>query len=155
MFNLEANKVKESNGISSASSDVTPDTEDAPEIKSTSKSSDAKCSFTDKTINFEMHPEEVDSGIDSNHAKGNDESTDGVKADDDSPLESNPSTPSEEVSESTKAKKINPYASGPPWQQLLSLPPQQILVIERMHSGARRFVVLDFGAPVLLTGLFN
>lgn len=41
---------------------------------------------------------------------------------------------------------------GAPWQQLLSLPPQQMLVIERMHSGARRFVVLDFGAPVLLTG---
>lgn len=41
---------------------------------------------------------------------------------------------------------------GAPWQQLLSLPPQQMLVIERMHSGARRFVVLDFGSPVLLTG---
>lgn len=42
---------------------------------------------------------------------------------------------------------------GTPWQQLLSLPPQQMLVIERMHSGARRFVVLDFGAPILLTGM--
>lgn len=40
-----------------------------------------------------------------------------------------------------------------PWQQLLTMPPQQMLVIERMHSGARRFVVLDFGAPVLLTDL--
>ncbi|XP_065342145.1 baculoviral IAP repeat-containing protein 6 isoform X6 [Cloeon dipterum] len=41
-----------------------------------------------------------------------------------------------------------------PWQQLLSPPTQQTLVIERMHSGARRFVVLDFGANVALTDLF-
>ncbi|XP_059477801.1 baculoviral IAP repeat-containing protein 6 [Neocloeon triangulifer] len=41
-----------------------------------------------------------------------------------------------------------------PWQQLLSPPTQQTLVIERMHSGARRFVVLDFGATVALTDLF-
>ncbi|XP_075222220.1 BIR repeat containing ubiquitin-conjugating enzyme isoform X2 [Lycorma delicatula] len=39
------------------------------------------------------------------------------------------------------------------WQQLLMAPAQQMLVIERMHSGARRFVVLDLGAPVLLTDL--
>lgn len=32
-------------------------------------------------------------------------------------------------------------------------PPQQAIVIDRMHSGARRFVVLDFGAPVLLTDM--
>ncbi len=36
-------------------------------------------------------------------------------------------------------------------QPLLQPPPPQVLVIERMHSGARRFVVLDFGKPVLLT----
>jgi baculoviral IAP repeat-containing protein 6 len=41
-----------------------------------------------------------------------------------------------------------------PWQQLLSPPAQQTLVIERMHSGARRFVVLDFGASVALTDLY-
>lgn len=41
-----------------------------------------------------------------------------------------------------------------PWQQLLSPPTQQTLVIERMHSGARRFVVLDFGTTVALTDLF-
>lgn len=29
-----------------------------------------------------------------------------------------------------------------------------MLVVERMHSGARRFVVLDLGYPVLLTDLF-
>lgn len=40
-----------------------------------------------------------------------------------------------------------------PWQQLLVPPPQQTVVIERMHSGARRFVVLDFGAPVMLTDM--
>jgi baculoviral IAP repeat-containing protein 6 len=40
-----------------------------------------------------------------------------------------------------------------PWQRLLVMPPQHMLVIERMHSGARRFVVLDFGNPVLLTDL--
>lgn len=38
-----------------------------------------------------------------------------------------------------------------PWQQLLVLPPQQVIVVERMHSGARRFVTLDFGQPILLT----
>lgn len=40
-----------------------------------------------------------------------------------------------------------------PWQQMMYVPPQQALVIDRMHSGARRFVVLDFGAPILLTDL--
>lgn len=38
-----------------------------------------------------------------------------------------------------------------PWQQLLTTPPQQVIVVERMHSGARRYVTLDFGQPVLLT----
>lgn len=33
------------------------------------------------------------------------------------------------------------------------MPPQHMLLIERMHSGARRFVVLDFGSPILLTDL--
>ncbi|XP_063984704.1 baculoviral IAP repeat-containing protein 6 isoform X2 [Diachasmimorpha longicaudata] len=40
-----------------------------------------------------------------------------------------------------------------PWGRLLCWPSQQVLVVERMHSGARRFVTLDFGAPVLLTDL--
>ncbi|XP_033217381.1 baculoviral IAP repeat-containing protein 6 isoform X2 [Belonocnema kinseyi] len=40
-----------------------------------------------------------------------------------------------------------------PWGRLLCWPPQQALVVERMHSGARRFVILDFGSPVLLTDL--
>ncbi|ELT93547.1 hypothetical protein CAPTEDRAFT_223860 [Capitella teleta] len=34
---------------------------------------------------------------------------------------------------------------------LFQSPPSQALVIERMHAGARRFVVLDFEHPVLLT----
>lgn len=38
-----------------------------------------------------------------------------------------------------------------PWQHLLLTPPHQVVVVERMHSGARRYVVLDFGHPVLLT----
>ncbi|XP_026296613.1 baculoviral IAP repeat-containing protein 6 isoform X3 [Apis mellifera] len=40
-----------------------------------------------------------------------------------------------------------------PWARLLCWPPQQALVVDRMHSGARRFVILDFGSPVLLTDL--
>ncbi|XP_076756528.1 BIR repeat containing ubiquitin-conjugating enzyme isoform X2 [Xylocopa sonorina] len=40
-----------------------------------------------------------------------------------------------------------------PWGRLLCWPPQQALVVDRMHSGARRFVILDFGSPVLLTDL--
>ena len=43
------------------------------------------------------------------------------------------------------------YASA--WQQLLSLPSQQFVVMERMYSGSKRFVVLDFGSPVFLTDI--
>ena len=39
-----------------------------------------------------------------------------------------------------------------PWHHLLAPPAHHTLVIDRMHSGARRFVVIDFGAPILLTG---
>ncbi|XP_059157271.1 baculoviral IAP repeat-containing protein 6-like isoform X2 [Physella acuta] len=39
----------------------------------------------------------------------------------------------------------------PQIQGLLQAPPPQVLVIERMHSGARRFVTLDFGKPIVLT----
>lgn len=42
-------------------------------------------------------------------------------------------------------------SSALPWQHLLLTPPHQVVVVERMHSGARRYVVLDFGHPVLLT----
>ncbi|XP_076225750.1 BIR repeat containing ubiquitin-conjugating enzyme isoform X2 [Nomia melanderi] len=40
-----------------------------------------------------------------------------------------------------------------PWGRLLCWPPQQALVVDRLHSGARRFVILDFGSPILLTDL--
>ncbi|XP_026479187.1 baculoviral IAP repeat-containing protein 6-like [Ctenocephalides felis] len=40
-----------------------------------------------------------------------------------------------------------------PWSRLLTPPGQQAIVIARMHSCARRFVILDFGRPVLLTDL--
>ncbi|GFO34551.1 baculoviral iap repeat-containing protein 6, partial [Plakobranchus ocellatus] len=39
----------------------------------------------------------------------------------------------------------------PQMQGLLQSPPPQVLVIERMHSGARRFVTLDFGKRIVLT----
>ncbi|XP_041353670.1 baculoviral IAP repeat-containing protein 6-like isoform X2 [Gigantopelta aegis] len=44
-----------------------------------------------------------------------------------------------------------PKSSLPFPQTLLQAPPPQVLVIERMHSGARRFVTLDFGKPIILT----
>lgn len=40
-----------------------------------------------------------------------------------------------------------------PWHKLLSLPQKQMIVIDRMHSGARRYVTLDFGQHVVLTDL--
>ncbi|XP_039282031.1 baculoviral IAP repeat-containing protein 6 isoform X3 [Nilaparvata lugens] len=55
------------------------------------------------------------------------------------------------ASETNKA--INELDGPLSWQQLLTAPAQQMLVIERMHSGARRFVVLDLGCVVLLTDL--
>lgn len=42
-----------------------------------------------------------------------------------------------------------------PWHKLLSLPQKQMMVVERMHSGTRRFVILDFGSPILLTDLVS
>lgn len=41
-----------------------------------------------------------------------------------------------------------------PFQQFLFPPPKQVVVVERMHSGARRFITLDFGKPILLTDIF-
>ncbi|KAJ8250600.1 hypothetical protein COCON_G00225220 [Conger conger] len=56
---------------------------------------------------------------------------------------------------SSKAKP-NPMGSGlalaiSQASHFLQPPPHQSIIIERMHSGARRFVTLDFGRPVLLT----
>ncbi|RZB38740.1 baculoviral IAP repeat-containing protein 6 [Asbolus verrucosus] len=47
----------------------------------------------------------------------------------------------------------SPSSNSLPWQHLLVTPPQQVIVVERMHSGARRYVTLDFGQPVLLTDI--
>lgn len=50
-----------------------------------------------------------------------------------------------------RAEEILSPNNSLPWPQLLLSPTQQVIVVERMHSGARRFVTLDFGQPVLLT----
>lgn len=52
-----------------------------------------------------------------------------------------------------KSEEMIPPNKPLPWQQLLMAAPQQVMVVERMHSGARRFVILDFGQPILLTDL--
>lgn len=44
---------------------------------------------------------------------------------------------------------------GIPWATLVTRPPQHTLVVERMHSGARRYIVLDFGHLVRLTDLVS
>lgn len=38
-----------------------------------------------------------------------------------------------------------------PWHKFLTTPAKQMIVVDRMHSGARRQVTLDFGYPILLT----
>ncbi|MBZ3871877.1 Baculoviral IAP repeat-containing protein 6 [Sciurus carolinensis] len=52
--------------------------------------------------------------------------------------------------------RMNPLGSGLALaishaSHFLQPPPHQSIIIERMHSGARRFVTLDFGRPILLT----
>uniref|UniRef100_H2L8M7 Baculoviral IAP repeat containing 6 n=1 Tax=Oryzias latipes TaxID=8090 RepID=H2L8M7_ORYLA len=56
----------------------------------------------------------------------------------------------------THKSKPSPMGSGlalaiSQASHFLQPPPHQSIIIERMHSGARRFVTLDFGHPVLLT----
>ncbi|XP_070137301.1 dual E2 ubiquitin-conjugating enzyme/E3 ubiquitin-protein ligase BIRC6 isoform X1 [Drosophila bipectinata] len=58
-------------------------------------------------------------------------------------------TESEKVLELLSANPCPPIA----WHKLITPPPKQMIVIDRMHSGARRFVVLDFGQHILLTDL--
>lgn len=62
----------------------------------------------------------------------------------------------------TLAHKIQEFVShnqddgtALPWHKLLSMPAKQMIVIDRMHSGARRYVVLDFGAPIILTDVVS
>lgn len=44
---------------------------------------------------------------------------------------------------------------GIPWAALVTRPPQLTLLVERMHSGARRYIVLDFGHTVRLTDVVS
>uniref|UniRef100_A0A8B9PJH6 Dual E2 ubiquitin-conjugating enzyme/E3 ubiquitin-protein ligase BIRC6 n=1 Tax=Apteryx owenii TaxID=8824 RepID=A0A8B9PJH6_APTOW len=57
---------------------------------------------------------------------------------------------------SASKSRTNPLGSGLALaishaSHFLQPPPHQSIIIERMHSGARRFVTLDFGRPILLT----
>ncbi|CRK88840.1 CLUMA_CG002660, isoform A [Clunio marinus] len=52
------------------------------------------------------------------------------------------------IEETNKEDSSNPIL---PWHKLLSTPAKQMIVVDRMHSGARRQVTLDFGYPILLT----
>lgn len=42
-----------------------------------------------------------------------------------------------------------------PWHKMLTTPSKQVIVVDRMHSGAKRQVTLDFGYPVLLTDVVS
>ncbi|KFQ24273.1 Baculoviral IAP repeat-containing protein 6, partial [Merops nubicus] len=60
------------------------------------------------------------------------------------------------LNKSTSKSRTNPLGSGLALaishaSHFLQPPPHQSIIIERMHSGARRFVTLDFGRPILLT----
>lgn len=66
--------------------------------------------------------------------------------------------PTAEKLKSTLSNKLQEFASDNaddgssiPWHKLLSLPPKQMIVVDRMHSGARRYITLDFGSPIILT----
>lgn len=52
------------------------------------------------------------------------------------------------IEETNKEDSLGPIL---PWHKLLSSPAKQMIVVDRMHSGARRQVTLDFGYPILLT----
>ena len=52
------------------------------------------------------------------------------------------------IEETNKEDSSNPIL---PWHKLLSTPAKQMIVVDRMHSGARRQVTLDFGQPIVLT----
>ncbi|KAL1493780.1 hypothetical protein ABEB36_009469 [Hypothenemus hampei] len=55
------------------------------------------------------------------------------------------------VHQSPQPNTSNNNISDLPWQQLLMAPAKQVIVVERMHSGARRHVILDFGESISLT----
>lgn len=55
----------------------------------------------------------------------------------------------------TEGGNCEDYNSIFSWHKLLSVPPKQMVVVDRIHSGARRYVVIDFGSPVLLTDMVS
>lgn len=57
------------------------------------------------------------------------------------------------IDETNKEEENGSYIL--PWHKLLSTPAKQMIVVDRMHSGARRQVTLDFGYAVLLTDLVS
>lgn len=62
---------------------------------------------------------------------------------------------SKRISEFLNENMCDDGAELMPWHKLLTLPPKQMIVVDRMHSGARRFVTLDFGQPVMLTDVVS
>uniref|UniRef100_A0A914XHT9 UBC core domain-containing protein n=1 Tax=Plectus sambesii TaxID=2011161 RepID=A0A914XHT9_9BILA len=56
---------------------------------------------------------------------------------------------SNDAKESTNALNTSSISLMP--QDLLKPPPAQMLCVDRMNAGARKFVVLDFGVPIMLT----
>lgn len=167
--NKDIDGKEETSTISSSSSDATPDHEGLNAILLTESedvshppvqyigNGDVSLDVSSK-IDFGLTPSEKEEE-DSKNAVQQNSYTKRKSEEDVSSLESKASTPSASHPPAKDGPNIGKKVPctmqgslGAPWQQLLSLPPQQMLVIERMHSGARRFVVLDFGAPVLLTG---
>ncbi|KAJ8014186.1 hypothetical protein DPEC_G00037640 [Dallia pectoralis] len=74
------------------------------------------------------------------------------------PVSINDSTPVNLAAHNKNSQKAKPSPMGSGLalaisqaSHFLQPPPHQSIIIERMHSGARRFVTLDFGRPVLLT----
>ncbi|KAH8417362.1 hypothetical protein KR222_009764, partial [Zaprionus bogoriensis] len=77
------------------------------------------------------------------------QSTAHTAASDNLPNVTDDDTEREKINENLCANPCQPIA----WHKLLTPPPKLMIVVDRMHSGARRFVVLDFGQHILLTDL--
>lgn len=88
-------------------------------------------------------------------SNGSNNTTDGNQSDAESKLTSKVQRYLNEQQQQQDDSENMGGASGNvfPWHKILAPPPKQMVVIDRMHSGARRFVVLDFGSPILLTDL--
>ena len=67
-----------------------------------------------------------------------------------------PTLTNEKIQEFVAENNLSEDASvAIPWHKLLSFPPKQMIVIDRLHSGARRFITLDFGSPIMLTDVVS